>query len=991
DIQPTVMPDPAAERRGMLRLTLPVACQFFQPKFSFLAGSAHLQLQASTEALTRAKASRKTRQPSSVKSPQTVEANARRRVTAEGGNPADRCHVLSRMEVQFGQYRGTTFQWLLTHDVGYVATVLAGHAAERESGDTSSSRHMLHKDALLEYAYLFPPMAAAVEDKKRTGTDTEGDRLVGFGEHSSLTYRELYESTDPEISSYRSWVRSMMVKSASSRAALLKQYVLRRDREQRSLATSAASAGAGRAGALAAARASVLAPSRASVLASGCASVLAAVRASASAATASTSAASTSAASTSAASTKAASTSAASTKAASTSAASTSAASTTAASTSAASTSAATTSGSSSPLSQLTPSQSTTCGLSDTLEEDDELMMEVAASIEQQVAASMAERPFQPPTAGLMMAAPQDELILPEAWKRSLPVEQQEWVSKAIFVRDQTGGAVLSQDLKLWYYPPGPRSNYSQCPSNHYAFFQRPFVLWAPYRMWEYKFECPVCSHRLTGCGLYKTVRKVLDRDGWYFMGTEYLECRYCRKKVAAWSQCILRQLGADHRPQFPAVLTYRMSCDKRLLAQMNGHTLGNSVSCLHSFLLEQHTTDYVSRCTRLLLTCSKFEAKGMPPPHAVSNMPKMERVPGKKWLLLTYAREVFSRVDELRARVTSTFGSILKMDSTKKVTRKLAGADAGTVQWMTSVGNERGQVLMSVLTAAEGYGLRDMATGLQERYRQAGQDPPSVLYVDRDCCRSDGGTCATAALFPEWPQLEVRLDVWHYIRRLAAGVTTESHPLYSEFVRRLSRSIFEWDPEDFAHLDRAKNGEHSRKPITFKEMARHCRRRTRGVEATERLLDDTIKTFTGATDTMGIPILDGARMREIWRTQRRHIACIQDPSGICLYTQTGQLTKGGVVLPVYRCARGSTSLESFHLHLNRFIPGNFARACYFQMYLLEGLTRWNEDRAQQAAGKAASGMKCYRGQEQHTLKQLTQHFFGKTLVESCTKPLEYT
>ncbi|KAF5893765.1 uncharacterized protein DAT39_016542, partial [Clarias magur] len=348
-------------------------------------------------------------------------------------------------------------------------------------------------------------------------------------------------------------------------------------------------------------------------------------------------------------------------------------------------------------------------------------------------------------------------------------------------------------------------------------------------------------------------------------------------------------------------------------------------------------------------------------------------------------------------------------------VTRKLAGADAGTTQWMTSVGNERGQVLMSVLTAAEGYGLRDMATGLQERYRQAGQDPPSVLYVDRDCCRSDGGTCAAAALFPEWPQLAVRLDVWHYIRRLAAGVTTESHTLYSEFLRRLSRSIFEWDPEDFARLDRAKNGELSRRPIAFKEMARHCRRRTRGVEATERLLDETIKAFTGATDMMGIPVLDSARMREIWRTQRRHIACIQDPSGIRLYTQTGQLTKGGVVLPVYRCARGSTSLESFHLHLNRFIPGKkwpwtygvshvmviffflslftgtSARGCYFQMYLLEGLTRWNEDRAQQAAGKAASGMKCYRGQGQHTLNQLTQHFFGKTLVESYTKPLEYT
>ena len=62
------------------------------------------------------------------------------------------------------------------------------------------------------------------------------------------------------------------------------------------------------------------------------------------------------------------------------------------------------------------------------------------------------------------------------------------------------------------------------------------------------------------------------------------------------------------------------------------------------------------------------------------------------------------------------------------------------------------------------------------------------------------------------------------------------------------------------------------------------------------------------------------------WSTQRRHVKCIQDPPGITLYTQTGQQVKGGVVLPVYRCARGSTSLESFHLH--RFIPG---KCCYVE------------------------------------------------------------
>ena len=89
-----------------------------------------------------------------------------------------------------------------------------------------------------------------------------------------------------------------------------------------------------------------------------------------------------------------------------------------------------------------------------------------------------------------------------------------------------------------------------------------------------------------------------------------------------------------------------------------------------------------------------------------------------------------------------------------------------------------------------------------------------------------------------------------------------------------------------------------------------------------ERLLREVLDTFWEATDTMGVPLIDRARTEEIWSTQRRHLGCIQDPAGVALYTQTGTITKGQVQLPVYRRARGSTSLESFHLHLCRFIPG---------------------------------------------------------------------
>ena len=95
-------------------------------------------------------------------------------------------------------------------------------------------------------------------------------------------------------------------------------------------------------------------------------------------------------------------------------------------------------------------------------------------------------------------------------------------------------------------------------PATAHPFLQRPFFLWLPYRTWAYHFRCPACEGKLAGAGWYKTVRRVCDRNGWYFMATEYMECSSCHKKVVSWSQGILDQLDIAHLEQFPAVLTYK-------------------------------------------------------------------------------------------------------------------------------------------------------------------------------------------------------------------------------------------------------------------------------------------------------------------------------------------------------------------------------------------------------------------------------------------------
>ena len=164
-------------------------------------------------------------------------------------------------------------------------------------------------------------------------------------------------------------------------------------------------------------------------------------------------------------------------------------------------------------------------------------------------------------------------------------------------------------------------------------------------------------------------------------------------------------------------------------------------------------------------------------------------------------------------------------------------------------------------------------------------------------------------------------------------GITTESHPLYGVFMAAVSNCIFEWDKDDYQLLMTVKRQElvaaglqvpteaAVMKAITREEAARHCRRRTLGVAEMEQMLENLLLSFYSATDTLGVPLLK-EEMTPIWEEQKRHIKFLQDPPGVLLYTVTGQIKKGGVLLQTLRCARGSTSLESFHAHITRFIPG---------------------------------------------------------------------
>lgn len=76
---------------------------------------------------------------------------------------------------------------------------------------------------------------------------------------------------------------------------------------------------------------------------------------------------------------------------------------------------------------------------------------------------------------------------------------------------------------------------------------------------------------------------------------------------------------------------------------------------------------------------------------------------------------------------------------------------------------------------------------------------------------------------------------------------------------------------------------------------------------------------------------------------------------------------------------------------------GTSASAKYFQAFLVDGLVRWNEDRAaaaappDAAAGQHQASLHSYSGHLKHVLNQKSQRVLGLQMVQDYTKPAAYT
>ncbi|XP_070201905.1 uncharacterized protein [Littorina saxatilis] len=114
------------------------------------------------------------------------------------------------------------------------------------------------------------------------------------------------------------------------------------------------------------------------------------------------------------------------------------------------------------------------------------------------------------------VSSPTPDYPLLANWKKSLPDEDQKWISQTFFKRNARGVPVFQDDKacqQQWYHPSEPQMSGTVPPSMD-RYFSHSLFMWLPKRTWKWDFRCPgKCANmnprpELSLAGIHSKVQK---------------------------------------------------------------------------------------------------------------------------------------------------------------------------------------------------------------------------------------------------------------------------------------------------------------------------------------------------------------------------------------------------------------------------------------------------------------------------------------------------
>ncbi|XP_073715797.1 uncharacterized protein [Misgurnus anguillicaudatus] len=409
---------------------------------------------------------------------------------------------------------------------------------------------------------------------------------------------------------------------------------------------------------------------------------------------------------------------------------------------------------------------------------------------------------------------------------------------------------------KMEFHPPPPPMAVKGAVPNMLSFFTTPAFFWRPVGVMKALIRCPNTNCRappeyyLEKKGFGSFARQVCSMNFHYTLLTERLMCKHClklREELSqaqvvnsddeedgphraqqqytwlAYSPKILMNLAPAIRSMFPAIICGKRAVDRSVVTLMSDRLNAVSMSKVQRLLKQGHDEWYVERrdLYQTLLYDVHMSAAGASssqrgilsfaraagtytPPIALSPHPSA-RVLRRAHLILE-----MEKMPVYRDQILSTTGEILCIDGTRKILKKIYGDGQGTMQYVTSVLNEWGQFLTTVVVASESEGCcARMARGLVARFRRANAPAPKVVYADNNCCR-DSGPSFLENLFGDWVKrgTVIRLDIRHWLHRWDAVVIKQSHAKYGAFMSAMAGAVLAYNKADMMLLVQAvRNG----------------------------------------------------------------------------------------------------------------------------------------------------------------------------------------
>lgn len=394
------------------------------------------------------------------------------------------------------------------------------------------------------------------------------------------------------------------------------------------------------------------------------------------------------------------------------------------------------------------------------------------------------------------------------------------------------------------------------------------------------------------------------------------------------------------------------------------GNTLGHIAQQINA----NHVEDYLERRTRYTDHCTARRSSHGTVSH-LQMFPPIERDPPvhRDTLQRLYLTDFRRREPYMHGAMSSLLGRVLKADHSY-VVQLLHGAGASQ---HFSVMNE--DSLIIAMGVCEGDGIEEyeqMLHGLAKRYQDSAAHLgvalddvlPLYVYVDKDCCNGylpsskDGSPrhhVVTDPLGPNtpptrteqaWqkisPNIKLRLDAFHFMRRFELGITHVQHVLYPKFASDLRYAMFCRHEGDWRRLVDAAS-RHFKKQglsrqqaiqrVTKEDVQKYCRRRIPLGDELFRRVREVIERYDNK-EIDGVPLYN-SYMPRIWKHLQVHIrrGCLSDPDpvedgALPLYTLVGtEFYRGDPSCPLelYRTCGSTSQVEAYH----RILKSNFRSA----------------------------------------------------------------